>query len=41
MLVSLLFLLLLRFTAPVMIWVLIVGVLGAGIYGKLHLYGSS
>lgn len=38
MLVSLLFLLLLRFTAPVMIWVLIVGVLGAGIYGIWHCY---
>lgn len=35
MVVSLLFLLLLRFTAPVMVWVLIIGVLGAGAYGKL------
>lgn len=34
MVVSMLFLLLLRFTAPVMVWVLIVGVLGAGAYGK-------
>lgn len=34
MLVSLLFLLLLRFTAPVMVWVLIIGLLGAGAYGK-------
>lgn len=33
-LVSLLFLLLLRFTAPVMVWVLIIGLLGAGAYGK-------
>lgn len=29
-----LFLLLLRFTAPVMVWVLIIGLLGAGAYGK-------
>lgn len=36
MLVSMLFLLLLRFTAPVMVWVLIIGLLGAGAYGKLH-----
>lgn len=35
MLVSMLFLLLLRFTAPVMVWVLIFGLLGAGAYGKL------
>lgn len=35
MVVSLLFLLLLRFIAPVMVWVLIIGVLGAGAYGKL------
>lgn len=35
MLVSMLFLLLLRFTAPVMVWVLIVGLLAAGAYGKL------
>ena len=34
MLVSLLFLLLLRFTAPVMVWVLIFGVLAAGAYGR-------
>lgn len=34
MLVSLLFLLLLRFTAPVMIWLLIIALLGAGAYGK-------
>lgn len=34
MVVSLLFLLLLRFTAPVMVWLLIVGVLAAGAYGK-------
>ena len=34
MVVSMLFLLLLRFTAPVMVWVLIIGVLGAGAYGK-------
>uniref|UniRef100_A0A673A9V1 Choline transporter-like protein n=1 Tax=Sphaeramia orbicularis TaxID=375764 RepID=A0A673A9V1_9TELE len=38
MLVSMLFLLLLRFTAPVMVWVLIVGVLGAGAYGIWHCY---
>ncbi|KAF7210861.1 choline transporter-like protein 4 [Nothobranchius furzeri] len=38
MLVSLLFLLLLRFTAPIMIWVLIVGLLGAGAYGIYHCY---
>uniref|UniRef100_A0A3Q2W827 Choline transporter-like protein n=1 Tax=Haplochromis burtoni TaxID=8153 RepID=A0A3Q2W827_HAPBU len=36
MLVSLLFLLLLRFTAPVMVWVLIIGVLAAGAYGIWH-----
>lgn len=36
MLVSILFLLLLRFTAPVMVWVLIIGLLGAGAYGKLY-----
>lgn len=35
MLVSMLFLLLLRFTAPVMVWVLIAGLLAAGAYGKL------
>ncbi|KAM4550667.1 choline transporter-like protein 4 [Fundulus diaphanus] len=38
MLVSLLFLLLLRFTAPVMIWLLIIGLLGAGAYGIWHCY---
>uniref|UniRef100_A0A8D3D7M9 Choline transporter-like protein n=1 Tax=Scophthalmus maximus TaxID=52904 RepID=A0A8D3D7M9_SCOMX len=38
MVVSMLFLLLLRFTAPVMVWVLIVGVLGAGAYGIWHCY---
>ncbi|KAM9738464.1 choline transporter-like protein 4 [Menidia menidia] len=38
MLVSMLFLLLLRFTAPVMVWVLIVGLLGAGAYGIWHCY---
>lgn len=38
MVVSLLFLLLLRFTAPVMVWVLIIGVLGAGAYGIRHCY---
>ncbi|XP_029023353.1 choline transporter-like protein 4 [Betta splendens] len=38
MLVSLLFLLLLRFTAPVMVWVLIIGVLAAGAYGIWHCY---
>ncbi|XP_072226159.1 choline transporter-like protein 4 [Leuresthes tenuis] len=38
MFVSMLFLLLLRFTAPVMVWVLIVGVLGAGAYGIWHCY---
>uniref|UniRef100_A0A3B4VBL0 Choline transporter-like protein n=1 Tax=Seriola dumerili TaxID=41447 RepID=A0A3B4VBL0_SERDU len=38
MLVSMLFLLLLRFTAPVMVWVLIIGVLGAGAYGIWHCY---
>uniref|UniRef100_A0A4W6EQV3 Choline transporter-like protein n=1 Tax=Lates calcarifer TaxID=8187 RepID=A0A4W6EQV3_LATCA len=38
MVVSLLFLLLLRFTAPVMVWVLIIGVLGAGAYGIWHCY---
>lgn len=35
MVVSMLFLLLLRFIAPVMVWVLIIGVLGSGAYGKL------
>lgn len=34
MLVSMLFLLLLRFTAPVMVWLLIIGLLAAGAYGK-------
>ncbi|XP_049891179.1 choline transporter-like protein 4 [Epinephelus moara] len=38
MVVSLLFLLLLRFTAPIMVWVLIIGVLGAGAYGIWHCY---
>ncbi|XP_017285100.1 choline transporter-like protein 4 isoform X2 [Kryptolebias marmoratus] len=38
MLVSMLFLLLLRFTAPVMVWVLIIGLLGAGAYGIYHCY---
>ncbi|XP_056153974.1 choline transporter-like protein 4 [Lampris incognitus] len=38
MLVSMLFLLLLRFTAPIMVWVLIIGVLGAGAYGIWHCY---
>ncbi|XP_042362815.1 choline transporter-like protein 4 isoform X2 [Plectropomus leopardus] len=38
MVLSLLFLLLLRFTAPVMVWVLIIGVLGAGAYGIYHCY---
>ncbi|KAM8883156.1 choline transporter-like protein 4 [Synchiropus picturatus] len=38
MVASLLFLLLLRFTAPVMVWVLILGVLGAGAYGIWHCY---
>ncbi|XP_059205567.1 choline transporter-like protein 4 [Centropristis striata] len=38
MLVSMLFLLLLRFTAPVMVWVLIIGVLAAGAYGIWHCY---
>ncbi|XP_072304275.1 choline transporter-like protein 4 [Eucyclogobius newberryi] len=38
MVVSLLFLLLLRFTAPVMVWVLIIGVLGSGAYGIWHCY---
>ncbi|KAF3707267.1 Choline transporter-like protein 4 Solute carrier family 44 member 4 [Channa argus] len=38
MVVSLLFLLLLRFTAPVMVWVLIIGVLAAGAYGIWHCY---
>ncbi|KAE8281996.1 Choline transporter-like protein 4 Solute carrier family 44 member 4 [Larimichthys crocea] len=38
MAVSMLFLLLLRFTAPVMVWVLIIGVLGAGAYGIWHCY---
>lgn len=38
MVVSMLFLLLLRFTAPVMVWVLIFGVLGAGAYGIYHCY---
>ncbi|XP_032832230.1 choline transporter-like protein 4 [Petromyzon marinus] len=36
MVVSLLFLLLLRFTAPVLIWVIIIGVLVAGAYGIFH-----
>uniref|UniRef100_A0A671KNI7 Choline transporter-like protein n=1 Tax=Sinocyclocheilus anshuiensis TaxID=1608454 RepID=A0A671KNI7_9TELE len=34
MVVSVLFLLLLRFTAPVLIWVLIIGVLAVGAFGK-------
>ncbi|XP_056438714.1 choline transporter-like protein 4 [Gadus chalcogrammus] len=38
MLVSMLFLLLLRFTAPVMVWLLILGLLGAGGYGIWHCY---
>lgn len=38
MVVSLLFLLLLRFTAPVMVWLLIIGVLAAGAYGIWHSY---
>uniref|UniRef100_A0A8C4EZR1 Choline transporter-like protein n=1 Tax=Dicentrarchus labrax TaxID=13489 RepID=A0A8C4EZR1_DICLA len=38
MVVSMLFLLLLRFTAPVMVWVLIIGVLAAGAYGIWHCY---
>ncbi|XP_074470528.1 choline transporter-like protein 4 [Sebastes fasciatus] len=38
MVVSMLFLLLLRFTAPVMVWVLIVGILVAGAYGIWHCY---
>uniref|UniRef100_A0A7N8WYW7 Choline transporter-like protein n=1 Tax=Mastacembelus armatus TaxID=205130 RepID=A0A7N8WYW7_9TELE len=38
MFVSMLFLLLLRFTAPVMVWVLILGMLGAGAYGIWHSY---
>ncbi|XP_023665535.1 choline transporter-like protein 4 isoform X3 [Paramormyrops kingsleyae] len=38
MLLSLLFLLLLRFTAPVLVWVLIVGVLAADAYGIWHCY---
>lgn len=40
MVVSMLFLLLLRFTAPVMVWVLIIGVLAAGAYGKLQIFLS-
>ncbi len=39
MVVSMLFLLLLRFLAPVMVWVLIIGLLGAGAYGK-HTLGK-
>lgn len=38
MVTSLLFLLLLRFIAPIMVWVLIVGLLGAGAYGIWHCY---
>ncbi|XP_034016128.1 choline transporter-like protein 4 [Thalassophryne amazonica] len=38
MVVSMLFLLLLRFIAPVMVWVLIIGILGAGAYGIWHCY---
>lgn len=38
MAVSLLFLLLLRFIAPVIVWVLIFGVLAAGAYGIWHCY---
>uniref|UniRef100_A0A8C8DHH7 Choline transporter-like protein n=1 Tax=Oryzias sinensis TaxID=183150 RepID=A0A8C8DHH7_9TELE len=38
MLVSMLFLLLLRFTAPVMVWLLIIGLLAAGAYGIWHCY---
>lgn len=38
MVTSLIFLLLLRFTAPIMVWVLIIGVLGGGAYGIYHCY---
>ncbi|CAN9492997.1 unnamed protein product [Ophioblennius macclurei] len=38
MAVSLVFLLLLRFIAPIMVWVLIVGLLVAGAYGIWHCY---
>ncbi|KAF7662110.1 hypothetical protein LDENG_00245720 [Lucifuga dentata] len=38
MVVSMLFLLLLRFTAPVMVWVLIIGILATGAYGIWHCY---
>uniref|UniRef100_M4AI03 Choline transporter-like protein n=1 Tax=Xiphophorus maculatus TaxID=8083 RepID=M4AI03_XIPMA len=38
MLVSLLFLLLLRFIAPVMIWLIIIGLLASGAYGIWHCY---
>lgn len=38
MVTSLLFLLLMRFLAPVMVWVLIVGLLGGGAYGIWHCY---
>uniref|UniRef100_A0A8C1QYP3 Choline transporter-like protein n=1 Tax=Cyprinus carpio TaxID=7962 RepID=A0A8C1QYP3_CYPCA len=37
MVVIVLFLLLLRFTAPVLVWVLIIGVLAVGAFGTLHL----
>lgn len=38
MVISLVFLLLLRFIAPIMVWVLIFGLLGAGAYGIWHCY---
>uniref|UniRef100_A0A3B3ULP8 Choline transporter-like protein n=2 Tax=Poecilia TaxID=8080 RepID=A0A3B3ULP8_9TELE len=38
MVVSLLFLLLLRFIAPVMIWLIIIGLLASGAYGIWHCY---
>lgn len=38
MVTSLVFLLLLRFTAPIMVWVLIIGVLGSCAYGIWHCY---
>ncbi|CAH2314470.1 choline transporter 4 [Pelobates cultripes] len=38
MLVSLLFLLLLRFTAGILVWVLIIGVIGVTAYGIYHCY---
>ncbi|XP_051520550.1 choline transporter-like protein 4 isoform X2 [Myxocyprinus asiaticus] len=40
MVVSVLFLLLLRFTAPIMVWVLIIGVLAVGAFGIWYCYNE-